>query len=201
MATPTKFGTTPFGGVDPSQYYVVSASLTPETPSPPFAIGTWVAASNGSEYIFVQASTSIAIGDFVAVTYQNQANSLTSTNVVASVGARVGMAEAVVAGSVTYIPAGAYFWATVRGENCVASVNSTGVTTGTGASIQLFTSATAGAVTSVTTSSTLACGLAGIECVASATVTTSGGIFNLTWPRTILVVSSAGGTLSLNPRP
>ena len=191
MAQPAFYGTTPVGGVDPTQYYVVSASLTPETPAPPFLPGQMVMGNNGSEFVFVQASTSISLGDFLAITTGATANSLTSTNVQSSLGARIGMASAVIAGSVTYIPAGAYFWATLRGMAQPGNLG-TAITAPAGANIQLFTSATAGAVTSVTTSSTLAAGLAGIECTSSVTP-----YFNLTWPRAVAVYSSAGGTLTV----
>lgn len=190
MAQPAFYGTTPIEGVDPTIYYVVSASLTPETPAPPFLVGQLVSANNGSEFVFVQASVSIALGDFIAIQNSFFANSLTSTNVISSLGCRIGMASAPVAGSVTYIPAGAYFWATIRGAS---QPGNAGTATTAGTPVQLFTSATAGAVTSVTTSSSLAAGLAGIECVSSTTP-----MFNLTWPRTMAVYSSAGGTLSIN---
>lgn len=188
MTQPAFFGTTPQEGVDFTAYYNVSASLTPETPAPPFAIGTMFEGNNGSEFIFVQASTSIALGDFVAIQNGFQANSLNSTNVISSLGCRIGLAGATVAGSVTYIPAGAYFWCAIRGGSLSGNAASA-LTAGT--PVQLFTSATAGAITSVTTSSSLAAGLAGIECVSSTTP-----IFNLTWPRTVTVFSSAGGTLT-----
>lgn len=197
MATVTNFNTSNKSGVDVNAVYAVSASVTPETPAPPFQIGDSVFGSNGTEYIFVIASTSITPGDFVAITNTETANSLTSTNVVASVGARIAVADARVTASVSYIPAGAYFWATIRGADVRSNVGNTGVTTG---NVQLFTTATAGVITSVTTSSTLAAGLAGIECVASATATTLYPTFRLTWPRTVAVYSSAGGTLSLIQR-
>lgn len=188
MATPSNFGLTPITGVDPTTFYAVSASLTPETPAPPFSLGQVVLGSNGAEYVFVQASTSIALGDFIAINNVFQANSLTNTNVVQTSGARIAMASATVRQSITSIPAGAFFWAVTRGAS--QSGNAASAVTATG-SVQLFTTATAGAITSVTTSSTLAAGLAGIECVSSVTP-----LFNLTWPRTVAVFSSAGGTLT-----
>lgn len=191
----SNYSTSTKSGVDVTAQYNVSASVTPETPAPPFSLGDMVEGVNGAKYTFVQASTSIAIGDFIVITNSGQANAMTNTNVVASVGAKIGHTGATVAGSVTFIPAGAYFWAALAGSGFIGSVNSVGCTTAP--EVQLFTSATAGAVTSVTTSSTLAAGLSGIECVLSATVTTSGGVFMLTWPRTEAVYSSAGGTLSV----
>lgn len=188
MAQPSAYSTLNQSGIDPTIYYAVSASTTPEYPAPPFLIGSMCLGNNGSEFVFVQASTTINLGDFLAITNANQANSLTSTNVISSLGCKIGMAGTVVAGSLTYIPAQAYFWAASRGESMSGNA---GTATTAGTPVQLFTSATAGAVTSVTTSSTLAVGLAGIECVSSVTP-----IFDLTWPRTVAVFSSAGGTLT-----
>ena len=65
-------------GRDVTQQYNVSASVTPETPAPPFQIGLPCFANNGAEFVFVQASTSISLGDFVTITNSMQANSLTS---------------------------------------------------------------------------------------------------------------------------
>lgn len=191
MATPSNFGTINTSGIDPTTYYVVSASLTPETPAPPFVVGTMAYGNNGSEFIFVQASTSISLGDFLAVTNGETANSLTSTNIVSSLGARIGMAATVLAQSVTFIPAGAYFWATMRGSSLAGNAGSA-VTAPVASNVQLFTSATAGAVTSVTTSSSLAAGLGGIQVVSSVTP-----LFNLTWPHAEAVFSSVGGTLTV----
>lgn len=188
MPQPANFSTLQVEGVDVTTYWVVSASLTPETPAPPFVVGQRVFANNGAEFVFVQASTTLDFGDFLAVKNSFLANGLTNTNVVSSLGCAIGIVGAVVAQSVTYIPAGAYFWAQMRGSSI--SGNARNICT-TAPPVQLFTSATAGAVTSVTTSSTLAAGLAGIECISSTTP-----IWNFTWPRTVAVFSSAGGTLT-----
>lgn len=190
MATPTSWNTLSKEGVDVTTYYVVSASTTPETPAPPFNVGELCLGTNGSEYVFVQASTTINLGSFLAIQNGYYTNGLTSTNVVSSLGCRIGITGAVASTNVslTYIPAGAYFWAATRGS----SIAGTQTTAQSLTNVQLFTSATAGVITSVTTSSSLAAGLAGIECVSSTTP-----LFNLTWPRAVAVYSSAGGTLSI----
>lgn len=193
MAQPASFGTADNPGVDVTTYYVVSASLTPETPAPPFQVGTLITANNGSEFVFVQASTSITLGDFVAFNNSFVAKSLSNTTVTSSLGATIASAGAVVRQSLTLIPDGAYFWAQRRGNSVPGNANMAITGLLAAAPVQLFTSAnTVGIVTTITTSSSLAAGLAGIECISSTTP-----LFNLTWPRTVSVYSSAGGTLSL----
>lgn len=184
MTQPTNYALYPNGGIDVTQQYNVSASITPETPAPPFQPGMPCFSNNGGEFVFVQASTSISLGDFVAITNAYQANSLTSTNIVASNVNRLGMASATLKGSVTYIPAGGYFWAQVRGAQAAGNANS--ITAATGTPVQLFTSSTAGAVSSVTTGGY---GLAGIVCISSVEP-----YFDLSWPRITLVYSSTTGT-------
>lgn len=194
MAQPGAYGTLNKEGVDPTIFYAVSASTTPEYPAPPFAVGEMCQGSNASEFVFVQASTTINLGSFLAIQNGFFANGLTNTNVVSSLGCQIGSTGYVtsVNVSLTYIPAGAYFWAALRGS----SINGAQSTGATSTAVQLFTSATAGVITSVTTSSTLAAGLAGIECVSSTTP-----LFKLTWPRTENVYSSVGGTLSIIANP
>jgi hypothetical protein len=195
MPAPTQYNIAPQSGVDVTTYYAnISASVSPETPAPPFQVGEIIEGNQGSEFIFVQASTSIALGDFVAIQNGFFTNSLTSTNVISSLGCQIAMAGTVLAQSLTFIPAGAFFWAAIRGSSL--SGNAASALTA-GAPVQLFTTATAGAITSVTTSFTLAAALAGIEVVSSVTP-----IFKLTWPRTAIVVQNqslaAGPTLMVN---
>lgn len=200
MPTPTQWNVSAQSGADVTTYYAnISASVSPETPAPPFAVGTLIEGNQGSEFVFVQASTSIALGDFVAIQNGFLANSLTSTNINSSLGGQIGIAGTVLAQSVTFIPAGAFFWAAIRGSGMLGNAGSAALTTPTsGVAVQLFTTATAGAITSVTTSSTLAAGLAGILVVASSSLTPT---FKLTWPRAVAVFSSAGGTLTAIANP
>lgn len=189
MAQPANFSTIGVGA-DPTVYYAVSASLTPETPAPPFQVGQEILANNGAEFVFVQASTSIALGDFVAITNTNTANSLSDTNVDSSLGSRLGMACTPVRGSVTLIPAGAFFWAQIRGNNCTTTafqVSPAG--TLQAAPVALYTSATAGTISS--TSGTAHTGIQGVLVVTSAS-TAINAVYQLTWPRTATIYGSAG---------
>src|SRR5512134_2034615 len=117
MASPVHYQTLSNQGVDPTQYYAVSASVTPETPAPPFLPGTRAFGSDGSEFVFVQASTTINPTDFVMLNIASQAggpyqaNSITNTNVASSLAVGLASTGLVKQQSVTYIPAGAYFWA------------------------------------------------------------------------------------------
>lgn len=193
MATPTQFNTLR-EGVDVTQYYAVSASLTPETPAPPFQVGDFTYGALGGEFVFVQASTTINLGSILQVANNYQANGLTSSNVNSSLGCRIATTGQItsVGASLTYIPAAAYFWAQVRGGPVAATQSGTVITSQlTTGAVQLFTTATAGVITSVTTSSTLAAGVKGIECISSTTP-----LVVLTWPRAEAVFSSAGGTLT-----
>lgn len=217
MAQPVFYQTLNNAGVDPTQYYAVSASTTPETPAAPFLVGTRAFGSDGSEFVFVQASTSISLTDFVAIRIADNvnpytANSVTSTNVISSFAYGLGSTGIIVKGSVSYIPAAAFFWAQTRGQG-IPATTSAGLASGTG--VALFTSSTAGVLTSVTTSSTLAAGIAGILCINSLTVSipssivapaggtlsstgfTVGPVVNMNLPRLVTVYTTADGLLSL----
>src|SRR5271154_6777073 len=94
MATPVFYQTLNMVGIDPTTYYTWTASTTPETPAPPFIQGTQAFGSDGSQFVFVQASTSISLADFVCIGNASTfaaganyvANSMTTTNVQASMG-------------------------------------------------------------------------------------------------------------------
>src|SRR5215469_12849710 len=93
MAVPVFYQTLNMVGVDPTLYYTgiatAGGSVTPEYPAPPFIPGTRAFGSDGSEFVFVQASTSISLTDFVVINAGNavnpfMANSVTTTNVTGS---------------------------------------------------------------------------------------------------------------------
>lgn len=189
MAQPAFYGTLNKDGVDMTVVYTVTASTTPETPAPPFLVGEQVFANNGSIFIFCQASTSISPNDFLAIKSSGQANSLTTTNIAASGGVQIGVAPGATAGNGGTNPAmlaGTYFWAALTGHQIPANA----VAATTTSNVQLYTSATAGIVTSLTTSGVA---LGGIVVVASATANPQ--TFMLTWPRAVVLFSSAAGTI------
>lgn len=209
MATPVFYQTLNQVGVDPTVYYVVSASVTPETPAPPFLVGTRAFGSDGSEFIFVQASTTINPTDFVVLNIGSQAggpyqaNSITNTNVTSSLAVGLASTGLVLQQSVSYIPAGAYFWALTKGQYVPATTSNGLASNASG--VALFSTATGGVLSSVTTSQSLSAAFAGIVCINSLTVSipasivppagntqsngyTVGPVVNINNPRPTIVV-------------
>ncbi len=186
MTAVTRYSTTPVEGVDINNTYTVSASLTPETPAPPFLVGTEVIGLSGAQYVFVQASTSISANDFVAITGSHTANSLTSVNIVSSLGGRIGVAPGSPVVTSTGIAAGTYFWAQINGTG----VSANAIAASTASATQLYTSLTAGILASVTSTSSQI--VAGVVMTASATANPQ--TFAMSWPR-ISVYSTAGGVM------
>lgn len=160
-------------GIDPTVYYAVSASATPETPAPPFAVGTQASGTDGTQLVFVQASTTINPTDFVVLKSSTndapyQAVGCTTTTVASSLAVGIASTGLVVAQSVSYIPAGAYFWAVTKGQY-IPATTSAGLASNAGG-VALFTTATAGVISSVTTSQSLNYRLQGMICINSLTV-------------------------------
>ena len=178
MASPTNYNTLSKEGVDVSVMYTVTASTTPETPAPPFAVGDICEGINNAAWVFVQASTSITYNDFVVIKGTAQANSMTTTTIAAAGGAQIGVAPGSTSaggGANPAILAGVYFWAQIRGNivagNAIAATSTSNVA--------LYTSATAGIVSSTSTGQPLG----GIVMTASATANPQ--TFQLTWPRVL----------------
>lgn len=223
MATPVHYQTTTGIGVDPTQYYVATfsagASITPEYPAAPYLPGTRAFGSDGSEFIFVQASTAVNLTDFVILnsgsqgggTYQ--ANPVSNTTVTSSLAVGLASTGLVLRQSVTTIPAGAFFWALTKGQFVPATTSggTSGLATNT-SGVPLFTSATTGILTSVTTSQSLAGAFAGIICVNSLTVSipssvvppvgdtksngfTVGPVVNLNNPRPVVILESTANAV------
>jgi hypothetical protein len=226
MAQPVFYQTLNMVGIDPTLYYINTASVTPEYPAPPFIVGTQAFGSDGSQFVFVQASTSISLTDFVMITQGTAAgavstqsgfiaNSLSTTNVASSVPVGIGSSGLVLKQSLSYIPAGAYFWALTRGYNVPAytsggsGVSNMATNAGSTYGVYLFTSATTvGVLTSITLSSNAA--FVGIVCVNSLTTSIpssivpavgnalSGGyvlgpVVNINNARPVIIPSSTGG--------
>lgn len=120
-----------------------SADFTPETPSAPFSLGERAHGDNGSEWIFVQASTTVT--QYMAVVIDNnfKANNITSALIASNVYA-IGLAQF---NDVTQADAGEYFWA------CLKAVGGAGarVASSAGKGVALYISGTPGAFTSSAT--------------------------------------------------
>jgi hypothetical protein len=213
MAVPVFYQTLNMIGVDPTVYYAglgtAGGSVTPEYPAPPFIPGTRAFGSDGSEFVWVQASTSISLSDFVVINAGNavnpfMANSVTTTNVSGSLNIELASTGLVLKQSVSFIPAAAMFWACVKGDFIPATTSGGNLTSSTTGQA-VYTTATAGQMTSSGTAS--AGGFAGITVVNSLTVSipatvvpqagtltstgfTQGPVVSLNKVRTINIVAS-----------
>lgn len=175
MGVPVFYQTLNMVGVDVTLYstsqFTAGASIDPSYPSPPFLPGTKAIGSDGSEFLWVQASTTINLGDFIVVNAGTgspyQANSVTTTNVQASLNCYLASAGLVVKQSVTYIPAQAYFWACTKGQ-FIPAIGSGSLLTATATPVALYTTATGGQLTS--TPATTAGAFDGFVVITSLTV-------------------------------
>lgn len=229
MAQPVFYQTLNMVGIDPTIYYTnlatAGGSITPEYPAPPFIPGTRAFGSDGSEFIFVQASQSIALTDFVLITAQASsgsgvanpftANSITTTNVSSSFAIELASAGLVLKQSVTLIPGGAMFWACTKGAFIPATTSGT-LLNSTATAGAVYTTATPGALTSSGVSASILGGFAGITVISSVTLTagistippagtltgsgfTQGPVVSLNKVRTIDIVASVFNTSGGQP--
>lgn len=186
MAAPVFYQTLNMVGIDPTQYYLNTAtaggSVTPEYPAPPFIAGTRAFGSDGSEFIFVQASTTINFTDFVLITSGASsntnpglnpftANSITSTNAFSSLAIEIGSAALIVKGSITNIPAGAYFWACTKGNFLSANTSGNNLLGTLTPQVTMWTTATSGILTNNVAAATTLVAFAGFTVVSSITIT------------------------------
>ena len=133
-----------------------------------FAVGTHVLGNNGTEWVYVQANTSINGNTMVAF------NSGTFTAGMASggdllLGAQLATAQ-------TSCSSQAYFWVAIRGVGL--TVQQTGTTSVLGPICLAASGAPTGTLSSQITASNT---LAGVSFVVTCSATY--GVYNLTWPR------------------
>lgn len=135
-----------------------------------FAVGTHVLGGNGTEWVYVQANTSIVANTMVAF------NSGTFTCGMASAGDSI-IGGNQLATAQTSISAQAFGWVAIRGVGL--TVQSTGSTTSTPQGVFLAASGTpTGSLSNVASGSCTVAGIA-FEAAASGTYT----VCTLTWPR------------------
>jgi len=107
-------------GIDLTATYTIydqtaaqSSTNSPDTPAPPFTIGETCESSNGGEFMFVKASSAISQYDFVGIsTNYNAASLSTSTTAAAPV---VGVAQVAIA-------SGSAGWVCLRGGGVSGNV-------------------------------------------------------------------------------
>ncbi len=109
----------------------IGANLASSTSAPKFALGTISAGDNGSEWMYVQASTTIAAYDFVGADSSFKANPLSST--MAAAGITVGVSQIAV-------PISEYFWVALQGRGSISGK----VAASCAAAVPLYTTTTPG---------------------------------------------------------
>jgi hypothetical protein len=114
------------------QTAAISSTNDPSNPGPPFAIGTTCESVNGGEFMFVKASSAIAQYDFVGISTNFNAASLSvSTTSLAPI----------VACAQVAIASGSYGWVCLRGGGISGNVLASAV-----AGAALYATATAGSL-------------------------------------------------------
>ncbi len=196
MALPVFYQTLNMVGVDPTLYYTnlatAGGSVTPEYPAPPFILGTQAFGSDGSQFIFVQASTSISLTDFVVISAGTNvapytANAITTANAGSANGTNIpvalGATGLIVRQSVTIIPAGAMFWACTKGNFIPATTSANqasflGPVTTSPGSVALYTSTSPGELQTAATVATSVgnVAFAGIVVISSISVSIPGSV-------------------------
>jgi len=144
-----------------------------------FAVGTHVLGNNGSEFVYVHASTSISAHAFVAITTSSYTAGMASGADVIS-GAQLALAQ-------TSISAQAFGWVAVRGVGLTAWCNSS-ATAPTVVGVFLATQSSRTGM--ITVSGSGSGTLAGVGITEAASSTSTGALItvNLTWPRTFTQV-------------
>lgn len=118
------------------------ASNTPYVAPPPFALGQVVKGTDDSEWVFVQASEAIALGNVAQIAAPTMiATRITNAN--SAFGNLVGVASAVA------VAINEYFWAQTAGYCPAITASAAGA-----ANAQLRTTATAGAIDDTATAGT-----------------------------------------------
>jgi len=133
------FGTSNIEGVNVVAVYAINTTTAPEYPAAPFAVGTKVMGSNGTEYVFCSNTTgsALAVGDVVTLSTAWAASELSTSN--DARGNLVGVVPIAVPASTSTTTQ--YFWAQRAGFCAAVSVLAS-----CAANVRLNTTATAGAL-------------------------------------------------------
>lgn len=136
-----------------------------------FALGTHVLGTNASEWVYVQAATSVTAYKVVAFNNAYTCGMASATDVLN--GLQLGVAQ-------TAFAASAYGWVAIRGNSL--GVMTTGSATGTAQGIFLAASGTpTGTLSNVASASGTVAGISFVSVAQTATATVTGAL--LSWPR------------------
>lgn len=150
------------------QSNAVSATNSPDNPGPPVSVGTTVKGTNDSDYVFVLASSAIALGDVVLISPAYAAASITTTTATAGKGSLVGVAANVA------IASGAYGWVQ-RAGTCSTGIRVVGATA---PFVTLAATATPGVLDDVVTTGTVNITGVVITVTSAAATAATAGILN-----------------------
>ena len=137
-------------GVDLNNVQTISVTTEPSYPAANAVLGDRVQGNDGSEWIFVQASTTVSQYMAVAIDLNNRANNLTSALVASNVYS-YGLAQFRATQANGGGAAGEFFWALLK-CNSGAGIN---LAASAGRGVQLYISGTPGAFTSSVTSNAI----------------------------------------------
>lgn len=181
MAAPTapKFSQTPLEGINFSTTYTAydqtaatSSTNDPSNPGPPFAVGTHALGSDGTEYIFVKATTAVEQYSAVSISTVDAVVPLTLALLRAL--SDYGFAQVAIAAS-------SYGWVAIRGQGIgvLARIGSL-------AGVPCYISSiSAGRVTTTSVRNTSGGTLVNVVLTTSSTTTPSGAtVANAPWPGT-----------------
>lgn len=148
-----------------------------------FAVGTHVLGSNDTEWVYVQAQTTISSLSWVSINATFSAGMASATDVITA-GNTFGVANG-------QISASSYGWVAIRGANLSALFTGTGSLAATSGQLQLASSAGPTGVVMLGTVGTASCTLYGVSLVATASASASGlgtgganvALFTLYWPQ------------------
>lgn len=181
MAAPTgpDFNTQNMEGVNFSLTYTAydqtaatSSTNTPDNPGPPFQVGTHAFGTDGTEYVFVKATTAVEQYSAVAISTTSQVVPLTLALLRQLTD--YGFAQVAIA-------AGAYGWVAIRGQGIgvLARIGSL-------ANVPVYISnVSAGRVTTTSVRNTSGGTLVNVVLTTSSTTTPSGAtVANAPWPGT-----------------
>lgn len=148
-----------------------------------FAVGSHQLGSNDTEWVYVQAQTTISSLAWVAFNATFSAGMASATDVTTA-GINIGLANGLISAS-------SFGWIAIRGSNMSALFTGTGSLAATSGQFQLASSAGPTGVMYLGTVGTASCTIANVNLVATASSSASGlgtgganvCLVNLVWPR------------------
>lgn len=162
---------------------LIGVDLNNQSATALFSVGTHLLGANDTEWVYVQAQTTINAVSWVAINATFSAGMASAADV-ATAGNIIGVANAAISAS-------SYGWIAIRGANMSALFTGTGSLAATSGELHLASSAGPTGVVMLGTVGTASCTLAGVSLVATASASATGlgsgaanvCLVNLYWPQ------------------